>query len=250
MVQFMDAITTIAAVILKIVIIVVAGLVIASVVAKVIRRSKRLDETAKNFFANFASVAIKILTLITALMALGIPAATFVTVLGSVGLAVGLALQGALANFAGGILLVVFRPFRIGDHVTLSGTSGIVQNISIFYTTLLADDNTVVTLPNGTLTNANIVNTSINGDRRLCLEYGLASESDVEAARAAVIDAANKNASVLKGIAPAVTVSTHVEGKITLKLTVWTRSADYAKASEDLNKEVEAALDAAKVTRA
>ena len=131
MVNVLSALTAIATVLIKLVIIIVAGLIISNVVAGIIRKSKKLDMTAKSFFANFASMAIKILTVITALMALGIPAATFVTVLGSVGLAIGLAMQGALANFAGGILIVVFHPFRVGDHVTMGGQSGIVQNISI-----------------------------------------------------------------------------------------------------------------------
>lgn len=250
MTNLLTALTAIATVLIKLVIIVVAGLVIASVVAGLIRKSKKLDATAKSFFANFASMAIKVLTLITALMALGIPAATFVTVLGSVGLAVGLALQGALANFAGGILLVVFHPFRVGDHVTLNGTSGVVQNISIFYTTLLADDNTVVTLPNGTLTNAPIVNTSVGNDRRVVLEYAVAVDSDAEAVKNIVVGTASSNSLILKGEAPSATVSTHVADKMTVKLNAWAHSADYAKAVEELDKEINAALDAAKITRA
>ncbi len=241
MVNFLSALTSIATVLVKLVIIIVAGLVIASVVAGIIRKSKKLDDTAKSFFANFASMAIKILTLITALMALGIPAATFVTVLGSVGLAVGLALQGALANFAGGILIVVFHPFRIGDHVTMGGQTGIVQNISIFYTTLLADDNTIVTLPNGTLTNAPIVNTSIDDARRIALEFALPYDADVEAAKKIVLDTAAANNLVLNGT-PSVSVSSHVADKATIKLTAFAKSADYAKAVDELKKSVEAAV--------
>ena len=250
MANILSILTAVATVLVKLVIIIIAGLIIAAAVAKIIRRSKKLDETAKNFFANFASTAIKVLTLITALMALGIPAATFVTVLGSVGLAVGLALQGALANFAGGILLVVFRPFRVGDHVTLGGTSGIVQNISIFYTTLLADDNSVVTLPNGTLTNANIINTSVNDDRRICLEFSLAPDADLAAAKKIAVETASKNALILNALEPAATVSTHVEGKAIVKLTAWAKSADYAKVKDDLDREINDALDAAKIAKA
>lgn len=241
MVNFLSALTSIATVLVKLVIIIVAGLVIASVVAGIIRKSKKLDETAKSFFANFASMAIKILTLITALMALGIPAATFVTVLGSVGLAVGLALQGALANFAGGILIVVFHPFRVGDHVTMGGQTGIVQNISIFYTTLLADDNTIVTLPNGTLTNAPIVNTSIDDARRIALEFAIPYDADVEAAKKIVLETAAANSLVLNGT-PSVSVSSHVADKATVKLTAFAKSADYAKAVDEIKKSVEAAV--------
>ena len=244
MTKFLTVLSTVVAVIVKLLIIIIAGLVIAKIVAGIINRSKKLDATAKNFFANFASMAIKVLTVVTALMALGIPAATFVTVLGSVGLAVGLALQGALSNFAGGILLVVFRPFKVGDHVTVSGQSGVVQSISIFYTTLLADDNTVVTLPNGTLTNAPIVNTSVEDSRRVCLEYSLPFDVDAEAVKRILIEAANKSSLVNAGITPAVNVSTHVADKITFKLSVWARSADYAKASVELEEQIKAAFSA------
>ncbi len=242
MVNLLSALTSIAAVLIKLVIIIVAGLVIANVVSGIIRKSKKLDETAKSFFASFASLAIKILTVITALMALGIPAATFVTVLGSVGLAVGLAMQGALANFAGGILIVVFHPFKVGDHVTMGGQSGIVKNISIFYTTLLADDNTVVTLPNGTLTNAPIVNSTIDDCRRIDIERAVPFDSDIEAARKAMLDIADKNALVLKTSAPTVTVSSHVADKATLKLTALAHSADYSKAVTELTSAIESAL--------
>ena len=242
MVNVLSALTAIATVLIKLVIIIVAGLIISNVVAGIIRKSKKLDVTAKSFFANFASMAIKILTVITALMALGIPAATFVTVLGSVGLAIGLAMQGALANFAGGILIVVFHPFRVGDHVTMGGQSGIVQNISIFYTTLLADDNTVVTLPNGTLTNAPIVNTSINDARTVNLEYHLPLDADIAAARQAILDVAGKSSLVISGSNPFVSVSSHVADKATLKLTAYARSADYAKAVEELSSGIEAAV--------
>ncbi len=241
MANILSLLTAAATVVLKLIIIIIAGLVIASVVAKVIRSSRKLDETAKGFFASFASLAIKILTVITALMALGIPAATFVTVLGSVGLAIGLAMQGALANFAGGILIVVFHPFRIGDHISVSGQTGVVQNISIFYTTILSDDNTVVTLPNGTLTNAPIVNTSVEDARRICLEFALPFDADSAAAKNAVLDIAGKNALVLNGSASAA-VSSHVADKVTVKLTAFARSADYAKAVSELSDSIKAAL--------
>lgn len=240
--KILSVATTLVGIALKLIIIIVAGIVIANVVSRIIRKSKKLDVTAKGFFASFASLAIKILTIITALMALGIPAATFVTVLGSVGLAIGLAMQGALANFAGGILIVVFHPFKVGDHVTMGGQTGIVKNISIFYTTLLADDNTIVTLPNGTLTNAPIVNTSIDDCRRICLEYTMPFDGDVEAAKTTILDIASKNSLVISETAPSVTVSSHIADKATLKLTALTHSADYAKAVSEITKSIETAL--------
>lgn len=237
-------ITTFAFKILGAIAIVVIGFIAAGLVASVINKRQKMDVSVRSFLSSFCSLAIKILAVISALFALGVPAASFVTVLGSVGLAVGLAMQGALSNFAGGILLVVFRPFKVGDHVTVSGQSGVVQSISIFYTTILSDDNTVVTLPNGTLTNAPIVNTSLDDNRRLCLEYSLPFDTDIEAVKNVLLDEASKNALIINSVTPAVNVSSHVADKVTVKLAVWTRSADYAKASEELSKQIDAELSA------
>lgn len=243
---FIQLATTVGLKLIGAVAIIVIGFIVAGCLSKFILRREKMDVSVRSFLASFVALAVKVLAVISALFALGVPAASFVTVLGSVGLAVGLAMQGALANFAGGILLVVFRPFKVGDHVTLSGNSGVVKEISIFYTTLLADDNTVVTLPNGTLTNAAIVNTTVEDTRRLSLEYTLPFDSDVETARKAILSAASSNALVLSAIEPPVaTVSSHVADKATVKLTVWTRGADYAKLSDELAKETAAALDKA-----
>ena len=229
--------------------IIIIGFIVAGCLSKIILKREKLDASVRSFLSSFVALAVKVLAVISALFALGVPAASFVTVLGSVGLAVGLAMQGALANFAGGILLVVFRPFKVGDHVTLSGNSGVVKNISIFYTTLLSDDNKVITLPNGTLTNAAIVNTTLEDTRRLSIEYTLPMDSDIEAARKALLSAASSNAMILSAIEPpTVNVSTHVEGKITVKLNVWTKGSDYAKLEKELESETAEALDAAGVS--
>lgn len=240
---FIELATKVGLKIIGAVAIIVFGFIVAGCVSAFIQKRQKLDVSVRSFLSSFSSLAIKILAVISALFALGVPAASFVTVLGSVGLAVGLAMQGALSNFAGGILLVVFRPFKVGDHVTVSGQSGIVQSISIFYTTILADDNTVVTLPNGTLTNAPIVNTSLEDVRRLSLEYTVAFDADVEAAKKTILSAVSKNSAVLSGIAPNVTASSHVADKVTLKLTAWTRSADFAKASDEVANQVKTALE-------
>ena len=115
--------TSIGAKLLGAVAIVVIGFIAASSISGFIRKRQKMDVSVRSFLASFVSLAIKVLAVISALFALGVPAASFVTVLGSVGLAVGLAMQGALSNFAGGILLVVFRPFKVGDHVTVRAAS-------------------------------------------------------------------------------------------------------------------------------
>lgn len=244
-------ITSIGLKILYAIIIVVVGFIIASIIANLIRqKAQKLEESARSFLSSFVAIAVKILAVISALFILGVPAASFVTILGSIGLAVGLAMQGALSNFAGGILIVVFHPFRVGDYVTMGGQSGVVQNISIFYTTILNDDNVVVTLPNGTLTNAAIVNTSVEENRRMSFEYALPYATDINAVRNILIDAAKKNSLVLSDPAPEVTVSAHDAGTVTVKLTAWTKSAEYGKANAALTEEIKAAFDTNSIARA
>ena len=243
-------ITAIGLKILYAVLIVVGGFIIASCLTNLIKKNDKLDPSVRNFLASFVAIAVKILAFISALFVLGVPAASFVTILGSVGLAVGLAMQGALSNFAGGILIIVFHPFKVGDYVTVSGQSGVVQNISIFYTTILNDDNVVVTLPNGTLTNAAIVNTSIEANRKMSFEYALPYNTDITAVRNILVDAASKNALVLSDPAPAVTVSSHDAGTVTVKLTAWTHSADYGTALSALTEQVKTAFDSNGIARA
>ena len=248
---FVQLITNIGLKLLYAIITIVVGFIIASALAGLVRKkASKLDESARSFFASFVALGVKILAVISALFILGVPAASFVTVLGSVGLAVGLAMQGALSNFAGGILIVVFHPFRVGDYVTMGGQSGVVQNISIFYTTILTDDNVVVTLPNGTLTNAPIVNTSVEENRRLNFEYALPYATDINAVRNILISTAKKNELVLSDPAPEVTVSAHDAGTVTVKLTAWTKSAQYGKANAELTEEIKAAFDSNSIARA
>lgn len=249
MFDLVSVLTSVGAVLIRLIVIVIAGLLLAGAAVKLINRSKKIDETAKSFFASFASLSIKILTVITALLAIGIPATTFVTVLGSVGLAIGLAMQGALSNFAGGILIVVFHPFRVNDYITVSGQSGVVKSISIFYTTIVNDDNVTVMLPNGTLTNAAIVNTSVEANRKLSFEYALPYDTDVDKVRSLLVKTASENGSVLSEPVPAVTVTAHGGGTVTVKLTAWTSASDYGKAVSELTEEIKHTFDENGITR-
>ena len=233
------------------VLIIIAGFVIASVLSGIIsKKAAKLDASARSFLSSFVSIAVKVLTVISVLLVLGIPAASMIAVLGSVGLAIGLAMQGALANFAGGILIIVFRPFKVGDYVTVSGHSGVVQNISIFYTTILNDDNVVVTLPNGSLTNTAVVNTSVAENRKMSFEYALPYNTDINSVRNILVAAASKNELVLSDPAPVVTVSSHDAGTVTVKLSAWTHSADYGKAFAELTEQIKSAFDSNNIARA
>ena len=245
----LPVVTNIGLKIIYAVIILIVGFAIAKSLANLVTKRSKLEQSVRSFVSSFIAIAVKILTAISALFVLGVPAASFVTVLGSVGLAVGLALQGALANFAGGILIIVFRPFKVGDCVTVSGQTGVVKDISIFYTKIITEDNVTVTLPNGTLTNTAIVNTSVEANRRLSFTYTLPYATDIEAVRKVLVGCATKNELVLKDPAPEVSVAAHDAATVTVKLTAWCSGSNFGKANAELTEELKKAFDSNGIAR-
>ena len=250
MYEFISIVTTIVLKLVYAALIVAGGFIIAAILSNLIKKSKRLELSAKSFAASFVSIAVKILAVVSALFSLGVPAASFVTVLGSVGLAVGLAMQGALSNLAGGILIVVFHPFKIGDYITVSGQTGVVQNISVFYTTIINDDNVTVTLPNGTLTNAAILNTSVVANRKMTFEYALPYNTDIEAVRNILVSTASANEKVLSQPVPTVTVTSHTAAAVNVKLVAWVAGTDYGRTVAELNEQIKNAFDSNNIARA
>src|SRR4051812_26620068 len=138
------------------------------------------DPSLQSFLSSLISVALKVLLLVTVAGMLGIQTTSFVAVLGAAGLAVGLALQGSLANFAGGVLILVFKPFKVGDLIESTGQTGTVQEIQIFNTILLTADNKTAILPNGAVSNGTIVNLSRHGNLRIDITVAVASDTSIE----------------------------------------------------------------------
>lgn len=147
-----------------------------------ITKTRNLDESAFSFTKSFINIAVKAIVLFTAAAVLGVPLTAIVTLLGSAGLAIGLALQGSLSNLAGGIMLLIFRPFSLGDYISNHDDEGTVISIGIFYTTLQTPDNCTVVIPNGSLTNGTIINYSAYDQRRLDVEVRISYESDTQKA--------------------------------------------------------------------
>ena len=163
--------------------IILIGFKLVNVVMKRVKKGKgfqKMDPTAATFLGSFLSILLKTILLITAVAVMGIPMASIVAVLGAAGLAIGMALQGSLANFAGGVMLMVFRPFRVGDYVETLNVQGSVRELTIFYTKLTTIDNREVTLPNGSLMNASVINYTANDLRRVDLVFHVAYESDID----------------------------------------------------------------------
>ena len=165
-------------------------------------RKAQVDQTLRRFVGNLTYIALLVFIIIAALSQLGIQTTSFIAILGAAGLAIGLALQGSLANFAAGFLMIVFRPIRVGDYIEGAGVSGTVEEIQIFTTTLVTPDNKTVIIPNAALTGDNIVNWTIKGTRRVDLVMGIGYEDDIDKAKQIMADVLAGDDRILKDPAP------------------------------------------------
>ena len=201
------------------------GRVTRAVQALMQRRS--VDPTLHGFISTLVNIGLKALLLISVAGMVGIETTSFIALIGAAGLAVGLALQGSLANFAGGILILVLRPFRVGEYIQAQGVEGTVDNIQIFHTVLKTADNKTVIVPNGTLSNGNIINFSRQPTRRVSIDLRISYGDNVKHARKVLLQLAHADSRVLKDPPPAVWLAALGESSVDLSLRVWTKTDDY-----------------------
>ena len=218
-------------------VIVVIGYILAGFARSLVRRlfaKRHIDATIGSFVGNLAHAGIMTFVIITALGQLGVDTKTFAAVVAAAGLAIGLALQGGLANFAAGFLIVVFRPFKAGDVINGAGIEGTVEEVQVFSTTLNTVDNKKIIVPNGALMAGNITNYTANGTRRVDLPFAIGAAFDVAQAHATLIAAARKDSRVLKD--PEVTVANTklIDGGTIVELRAWCQTGDYHAVSSDL----------------
>lgn len=187
---------------------------------------RNADLALQGFISTLANIIMKILLLVSVASMIGIETTSFVAAIGAAGLAIGLALQGSLANFAGGVLILLFRPFRIGDWIEAQGVSGTVDSIQIFHTVLRTGDNKTVIMPNGSLSNGIITNTNRQPTRKVVFDVGVDYEADLQKARNVLLELA-KDPRVLPDPAPQAVISTLGDSSITVSLRLWTKTADY-----------------------
>lgn len=208
---------------------------------------KKLDPTTASFALNAVKVLLYILLVISVIGILGVPMASVITVLASAGVAVGMAMQGSLSNLAGGVMLMIFKPYHVGDFIETAGESGTVKDISMFYTTLLTPDNRKAMIPNGAIMNANIKNYSSEETRRVDLSFTVARGEDIEAIRKAVLDEFAGNELLLKDPAPVVPVNGGSDQAMTFTPMVWCKSGDYWGARFSAEQNIAEALKKAGV---
>ncbi len=203
----------------------------------------KIDSSLRSFAVSFISVVLYALLFVTVLMILGVPATSFVAVLTTCAAAIGLALQGSLSNFAGGIMILLFKPFKVGDFIEAAGETGVVSEISVVYTELLTLDNKRITIPNGTLTNSVIENYSSEELRRVDLTFNTAYDCDIEKVKEIISKVVEAHPMVLKNPEPFVRLSAHNESALTYTVRIWCKNADYWDVNFDVLENVKKAFD-------
>lgn len=224
----------------------VVGLYLTNIVGKLVSKglNKRgIDISLQSFLGSMVSVALKILLLISVAGMLGIQTTSFVAVIGALGLAVGLALQGSLANFAGGVLILVFKPFKIGDLIESSGQTGNVQEIQIFNTILLTPENKTVILANGAVSNNTIINYSRHGNLRVDISMAVAPDTDLDKARKVALEAIASNPAALKEPAPSVNVLHVGDGMVTFAIRPYATPENYWNVFFTIQEDIRNAFD-------
>ena len=207
----------------------------------------KADPTVRSFLLNFCKVGLYVVLVISIINVLGVPMASVVTVLASAGVAVGMALQGSLSNLAGGIMLLIFRPFGVGDYISAAGEEGNVKEITLFYTILITLDNKRITIPNGALMNANVTNFSSEPTRRVDLIFSSGKGEDIQKIRGLMLDVIGKNTQIHTDPAPFVEFSGGTNESMEFTVRAWTTNAEYWDVYFALTRDITEALGAAGV---
>ena len=210
---------------------------------KKVEKSKHIDTTVYRTLSYLTKVALKILLVLSLVAYLGIDTSAITALIASLGVGVGLAVNGTLSNFAGGILLLFTRPFKDGDYISANGFEGTVEDIFVCNTKIRTNDNKVVYLPNGKLSTSEIVNFTENSIRRVDLTYSISYSDDFEKAEEIVKQVAAANAKVLKDPAPKARITKHASSSIDLFCAVWCKTEDYWDVLFDMNEQVKKAFD-------
>ena len=218
-----------------------------SKIAQKILAKRGVELTLQKFLGDLISWTLKILVFITAISQVGVETTSFIAILGAAGLAVGLALQGTLANFAGGALIMFFKPFKVGDLIEAQGEIGVVKEIQIFVTKLTSPQNRLIIIPNGTLSNGNITNYTAEGKLRVDLTFGVGYDSDIKQTKEVLMQVMLNNPNILKDPAPTVNVSELADSSINFAVRPWATTANYWGVYYSVIEECKYALDKANI---
>lgn len=226
--------------------ILVIGRWLAGLATKVVRAvmtKAKTDEMLVRFLGSIVYYALLAFVIIAAISQLGVQTTSVIAVFGAAGLAIGLALQGSLANFAAGVMLIVFKPFRVGDYVEAAGTAGTIDGIMIFNTRLTTPDNKVVWVPNGKIFDDNIINYNASDTRRVDMVFGCSYEDDLTKAKSILEDLLKNDDRVLQDPAATVKVSALADSSVNFNVRPWVKTEDYWGVYWDMTEKVKLRFD-------
>lgn len=204
---------------------------------------EKLDPTVKSFVISGISISLKVLLVVIVASMVGLPTTSLITIIGSCGVTIGLALQGGLSNLAGGIIILLFKPFKEGDYIESNGKEGKVKNINIFYTTITTNDNKNIELPNGTLSNSNITNFTANEKRRLDLEFEVGYDSKIDKVKKVLKEVIDKEELILKDENSIIRLYKHGSNSLIFVIRVWTKTEDYWDLLYNLEENIKEEFD-------
>ena len=219
----------------------IIGLWVIKILQNAIKRTfekREVDISLRGFLNSMVGILLKIMLFISVIGMLGVEMTSFIAILGAAGLAVGMALSGTLQNFAGGVMILIFKPFKIGDYIEAQGHAGSVREIQIFNTILKTPDNKTIIIPNGGLSTGSMTNYSAELQRRVDFVFGIGYGDDVDKARSVLLKLINDDKRILKVPAPFIAVSELADSSVNLVVRVWAEATDYWGIHFDLNENV------------
>jgi small conductance mechanosensitive channel len=228
------------------IVVLIIGLMIIRALTKGIVRvmgKANVSESLVPFLRSLISVALKIMLIISVMGMIGIQMTSFIAVLGAVGLAVGLALQGTLQNFAGGVIILLFKPYKVGDYIETNGYAGSVREIQIFTTVLTTPDNKTIIIPNSPIATGSMINYSAQDKRRVDFSFGIGYDDDMEKARNIILDIVNSDSRIDKDPEPFVRVAELADSSVNFATRVWSDASNYWDIFFDITEKVKKEFD-------
>jgi small conductance mechanosensitive channel len=224
----------------------IIGLWVIKIINNIIRRrmeKSKLDETLRSFLLPIFSILLKILLIISVISMVGVEMTSFIAILAAAGFAIGMALSGSLQNFAGGIMIVLFKPFKVGDAIEAQGHMGTVREIQIFNTILKTPDNKTIIIPNGGLSTGSITNFSVEPRRRVDFTFGIGYDDDIDKARKVLKGLIDADERILKDPEPVIVVSALGDSSVNFTVRVWAEAANYWDIYFEMTENVKKAFD-------
>jgi small conductance mechanosensitive channel len=215
---------------------------LARIAGKVLDK-RSVDPTLTKFAISLVKITLITFVIVSAIGQVGVATTSFVAIIGAAGLAIGFALQGSLSNFASGVMLIIFKPIKVGDYIEGGGAAGSVEVIGIFVTTLVTPDNKVIYIPNSGLTGSNITNYSAKDTRRVDMVFGIGYSDDIDKAKSAIQAVLGADSRILKDPAPQIVVSELADSSVNFNVRPWVNSADYWGVYWDITEQIKKKFD-------